>query len=109
MPDAQGPQLWKYQPQDFEAVTVSNSSTPLTAAKAGAAFLAEVTVEVDEIRYRKDGGAPTTQLGVLAGPGEKFYLWSVEITGFRGIAVTNNARVQVQYYGPRTGVRDYKA
>ncbi len=102
------PDLSKYQPSDHETLTISNAAIGLTAAKAGAAFLAEVVCETDQIRYWKDGGTPTTTQGILVGSGERFYLWTVEITGFRGIRVTNDAVLQVTYYLPRTGLRQVR-
>ena len=108
MTDAIGPYLHKFQPIDHETITISNVSKSLTQAKAAKAFLAEIVCETDEIRFWKDGGAPTAAEGILMGPGERLYLWAVEITGFRGIRKTTDATVQVTYYEPRTGVRDYK-
>lgn len=108
MPDVAPVDLRLYQPQDHETLTIGAVSTPLTASKAGAAYLAEIVCETDEIRYWKDGGAPTSTQGVLVGAGEKFYLIGPELIGFRGIRVTADATLQIHYYVPRAGVRAWK-
>ena len=102
------PDLSRYQPNDHETLTVSSASVGLTAAKAGAAFLAEIVCEGDQIRYWKDSSAPTAAQGVLVGAGERFYLWAVESTGFRGIRVTGDATLQVTYYVARSGLRQVR-
>jgi hypothetical protein len=108
MTDAIGPLLYKFQPFNHETLVVSSAVKSLTATLAAKAFLAEIVCEGDEVRFWKDGGSPTTAQGILLGPGERIYLWAVEITGFRAIRKTTDATLQVTYYEPRTGVRDYK-
>lgn len=112
MPETQGPDLRNYQPQDHETLTVSSAAVGLTAAKAGAAVLAEVVCETDQIRYWKDSGIsgnnPTSAQGVLVAADEKFYLVGPELPGFRAIRVATDAKLQVTYYGPRTLKRDWK-
>lgn len=112
MPDTQGPDLRNYQPQDHETLSVTGTAVGLTAAKSGAAALAEIVCEVDSIRYWKDSGItgnnPTAAQGILVGPGERFYLGLPELAGFRAIRVTGSATLQVTYYGPRTLKRDWK-
>jgi hypothetical protein len=112
MPDTQGPDLRNYQPQDHETLTVSLNAVGLTAAKAGAAALAEIVCEVDQIRYWKDSGIsgnnPTGAQGILVAAGEKFYLFVPELIGFRAIRVTADATLQITYYAPRTLNREWK-
>ena len=99
------PDLSKFQPLDHETLTVSNVAVPLTIAKASLAFLAEIVCETDQMRFWKDASNPTTAQGILVGPGERVYLWAVEIIGFRAIRVTGDATLQVTYYVRRTGLR----
>lgn len=112
MPDTQGPDLRNYQPQDHETLAVTGTAVGLTAAKAGAAALAEIVCETDDIRYWKDSGIsgnnPTSAQGILVGAGEKFYLFVPELSGFRAIRVTTTATLQVTYYAPRALNREWK-
>jgi hypothetical protein len=113
MPDTQGPDLRNYQPQDHETLSVGAAAVGLTAAKAGAAALAELVCETDGIRYWKDSGIsgnnPTAAQGILVGAGEKFYLFVPELGGFRAIRVTGDATLQVTYYAPRALNRNWQA
>ena len=99
------PDFSRYQPTDQETLTIGNIAAGLTVAKASLALLTEIVCEVDSYRYWKSGANPTTAQGILVGPGERVYLWAVEIIGFRAIRVTGDATLQVTYYVRRTGLR----
>ena len=99
------PDLSRYQPSDHETLAIGAVATPLTVAKASKAALAEVVCEADQIRYWKDNSNPTGAQGILVGPGERVYLWPLEIVGFKGIRVATDATLQVTYYIRRQGLR----
>lgn len=97
----------------FESLTVSNSSKALTATVYSIpsptdaygntigkkiAKYATISVEVDQIRYRLDGTAPTTTVGHLLNVNDVLYLASEDdIRNIRMIRVTTDATIQVSY------------
>ena len=89
---------------DYEAITV-NTATGFTAAKLAPQGLAGrmvewamLTVETDQIRYRIDGGVPSSSVGHLMNVGDPLVLVGVvAIQNFQAIKVTNNATIQVTY------------
>jgi len=88
---------------DHESLTVTNAVKTLTSAKLNVsgyekAVRVYITVEGDSIRYRLDGGDPSSTVGHLAYTGE-----AIEIEGktnlerFKTIRVTTDATLHVTY------------
>lgn len=78
----------------FKSLTVSNTAIGITPP-TGMSY-AYITVDDDSIRYRIDGGDPTTVLGHLALSGDVIELQNAdEIRNFRAIRVSNDAILQV--------------
>jgi len=82
---------------DFEQVTVDNTAggVALTAETYEGATRAFITIEGTDgiqIRYRMDGGAPTTTVGHLAYVGDVLMLESVsDIANFRAIRTADTS------------------
>lgn len=87
------------KPLNFEKLTVDGTATPLTAAEYAGARTAVICVEDAGIRYRLDGTAPTTAVGISLASGDIVVLQSPEeIAGFQGIATTaTDAVLQIAY------------
>lgn len=85
----------------FERLVVTQSSAiPLTSSVYGNSCMAIMTVEGGRVRTRTDGGLPTTSLGLCHEDGACITLESVdEIVGFRVIATSSNATINVEYKG----------
>lgn len=97
------------RPFAFEQITVGAGSTALTsavyldrsteAAKAQKAMEATITVETNGIRYRVDGGTPTSTVGHLLPSGSAITLvGTTAIANFRAYAPTPSAVLSVTYY-----------
>ena len=93
------------KPFAYEAITVSSSSKALTAATydTGAlkAVMAYMTLETASIRFRVDGGAPTTAVGHLVTQASNVSLTvcgETAIRAFRAIATGTDASLLVTYY-----------
>jgi hypothetical protein len=86
---------------NFEQVTVDATAggVKLTANKYGTSKKASVTVETAQIRFRVDGGVPTTTVGHLADIGDEISLESNEdIVNFKAIRVSStSALITVTY------------
>ncbi|NLE57154.1 MAG: hypothetical protein GX616_02250 [Planctomycetes bacterium] len=88
------------KPTEVETVTVSSTAVGLTAAKYAGAVVALVTVETAPIRVWCNGTAPTSSAGTLMNAGDQRLLQSPEeIAGFKAIAVSADATIQVEYGG----------
>ncbi len=77
-----------YGGSDFEQLTIGNTvnGIALTKAKLGSCNKAIVTVEAASLRYRVDGGFPTSTVGHIAYVGDIIELESSsEMTNFRAI------------------------
>jgi len=71
---------------DHEAITVDNSVQALTAAKAAQADRIFVTAETAEMRFRYDGGDPSTTVGHLIEDGDALILYGTNnIKNFKAI------------------------
>ena len=86
----------------YESRTVSNSVISLNSEiyKNGLekSQKAMISVEVDSIRYRVDGGLPTTTQGFLVNNGDIIELQGYnDIQLFRAIRVTLDATIRVDY------------
>ena len=90
-----------FDAQAFEKITVDNTvgGKALTSGTFGTRRYAYIQVETAPMRFRIDGGAPTTTDGHLVNPGDAIPLDSNEdITAFRAIRTTaTNAVIQVTY------------
>ena len=83
---------------NFESITVSSASLPLTAAEADAFDHAVITVETDSVRFRMDGNAPTASVGHKLDPGDTLVLdGRMELDKARFIRVTTDATIRVSY------------
>ena len=89
----------KVKPMGYEQKTVSTTAVALTAIPAGASR-AIVMVEAQPLRYREDGTAPTSSVGVLCVSATRFELESRQaIEGFKAIrSGGTDSVVSVLYY-----------
>lgn len=86
----------------FERIVVTNAVKVLDSEKykhgAEKAVKAMLSVEGDSIRYRVDGGNPTTTVGFLVNNGDIVELEGFnDIKFFKAIRVTTDATVSVDY------------
>lgn len=88
----------KTAPVGYEQKTVSTTAVTLT--KPAGASRAIVMVEDQPIRYREDGTAPTSSVGVLCPAGTRFELESSSaISNFKAIrSGGTDGVISVNYY-----------
>ena len=95
------------QAYDYEAITVSNTAIGCTAAKLSftptlgqirKAHEIHVTIETDSVRYRFDGGTPTSSVGHLATAGTVISVKGPHnLARFLMIRVTGDASAKITY------------
>lgn len=86
-------------PLGFQTITVAGTSIGFTLP-AGTR-MAVASVQVDNIRYRDDGTAPTATVGTLVTAGSSIVVCAPSTGPFRMIRQTNSATVSVSYYGTK--------
>jgi hypothetical protein len=93
--------VWGSKAKDFEQLTVDNTEggIALTASKYSNSQKAVITVETAEIRFRVDGGVPTSTVGHIADEDDQIVLDSAEdIANFRAIRTgSTSATISVSY------------
>lgn len=103
-PQAQG--AFQYHPQGYCQITSLSSAVNLVTASCSTgsvpaqAVIAEICVSVAAIRYRDDGTAPTTALGIPVGAGT-CYPYAVSSGGFGALSLiqqTAGAVVDIAFY-----------
>lgn len=89
----------KVKPLGYEQKTVSTTAVGLTSIPAGASR-AIVMVEAQSLRYREDGTAPTSSVGVLCVATTRFELESRQaILDFKAIrSGSTDSVISVNYY-----------
>ena len=100
--DARLSVIGKYKSYDFETITVTDEAIGLTAAKlitTPRPKRVSIAVETAQMRYRKDGTAPTSSVGVIINVMDTFYIEGVvEMANFRAIRTTvTSGKLQVHY------------
>lgn len=86
------------EPNGFETIAGAAASTALTVPTGSTKAL--ISVEDQDVRYRDDGIAPTSSVGILLQAGrEKFYEGGVAgLAAFRLIELSASTEVNVLYY-----------
>ena len=80
----------------YESMTVSTTAVGITDSVRSGRDRALITVETDEVRFRTDGGAPTSSEGHIAAAGSSIVLDSAEeLVNFLAIRVTSDATLKV--------------
>ena len=91
------------QPVGYRQLAVSTASIALGSATGGipaGAQRAVINVEANDIRWRDDGVAPTSSVGMLAKSTTMFELPSLaSITAFHAIRASADAVLNITYYG----------
>ena len=98
-----------YQPLGYCQITSLATAVALVSASCSSgsvpagATMAEICVEVQSVRYRDDGTAPTTSVGMLISPGSATLptCYPYAITPFSAaqfIAVTGSPVIDVSFY-----------
>lgn len=90
----------RYAPLGYCQLTSVAASTALAACAGGVpatATVAQLCVEVQAVRYRDDGVAPTAAIGMPAAAGVCFPI-SGNLSAIRFIQVTAGAIVNVSFY-----------
>lgn len=91
------------KPKGFRTLAVSNTAVALASATGGipkGATRAVISVASDAIRWRDDSTAPTASVGIYVAANASLELPSLEsINGFKAIRVTNDAALNIAYYG----------
>lgn len=86
---------YSYRPLGYQQIT-SLSAATLLAPPAGAT-MALINVSGAAIRYRDDGVAPTSSLGMPVGTNEQFQ-YSGDLTGVEFIQQGSSATLDILYY-----------
>lgn len=103
-PQAQG--AFQYHPMGYCQITSLSSAVAMATASCSTgsvpaqAVIAEICVSAAAIRYRDDGTAPTTSLGIPVGAGTCFP-YAVSAGGFGQLQIiqqTSGAIVDVSFY-----------
>lgn len=84
-------------PNGYEQLTSLSSATGLTPP-AGARF-ALIQCETANVRFRDDGTAPTTTVGMLLVAGAAPWLYSGNLAAIKFIQVAAGAVLDVTFYG----------
>lgn len=84
---------------NFEELVVTNAATiGCTRSKATNVFTATITVEDNPVRFRTDGGDPTTTSGHLLQAGDVLKISSMfDVLNFKIIAVSGDAKLAISY------------
>ncbi len=84
----------------YEDLTVGSTAVTFTAATYSGADWVMFSVENGPIRFRLDGGTPTTSVGDLARVGDRITLESrEELKGFKAIRVDGTSATLRVHYG----------
>lgn len=84
-----------YGPLGYQQITGMSGATLLTVPAT--ARVAEIVVEAQGIRYRDDGTAPTSTVGIPVAAGVSFQ-YSGNLSGIQFIQQTSGAILNVSYY-----------
>jgi hypothetical protein len=80
----------------YQQLTSLSSAAALTVP-AGAT-VALIHAESQSIRWRDDGTAPTTTVGMPVAAGENIF-FTGSLSGFKAIEVSASAKLNISYYG----------
>ena len=90
----------RYAPLGYQQISALSSAINLTVPTG--ARIAEICVEVASVRYRDDGTAPTSSVGVLVAPLSSSipncFQYSGGLTAIQFIAVSGSPIIDVAYY-----------
>lgn len=84
-------------PLGYQQLTSLSASTGLTVP-TGAVF-AIFAVETQNARWRDDGTAPTSTVGIKITTADSLYEYWGDLTKLRFIEITASAKLNVSYYG----------
>lgn len=85
-----------YAPLGYQQYTSLSSATNLSGYPPEAT-IAEIIVEAQGIRYRDDGTAPTSSIGMPVAAGNAFQ-YSGDLSAIQFIQQTSGAIINVSYY-----------
>lgn len=89
-----------YSPIGFQKLTVSSTAVGFTLPTSMQVRAVNFTCETDQIRFRVDGSNPDSTTGVLVNDGDIVDLLNVDaINNFKAIRITNDATIQIHYFG----------
>lgn len=86
-------------PMGYQQLTVSSVAVGFTIPQTRVLRLAIVTVEVNPIRFRDDGTAPTASVGMLVQNNVSIAVCGVAASAFRAIRTGSDAVLSISYYG----------
>ena len=89
------------KPLGFQQITSLSAAANLTPP-AGASF-AVINPETQAVRWRDDGTAPTSSIGMLLAVGDEF-TYQGDLTKIQFIEVTSSAVLNVSYYAATGGL-----
>lgn len=87
----------KLYPKDYQKLTVSSTSVPLTVPQV--AEVAVVHVETNPVRYRDDGTDPTSNDGPKVSEGGAIVVCEGSLRDIEFIATGSDATLHILYYG----------
>ena len=90
-----------YTPLGYQQITPVPAGTTLTIPTGTAPRIVEICVETNNVRYRDDGTAPTTTVGipvVVTSTVPTCFQYSGSLTAIQFTQVTSPATLDVSYY-----------
>ena len=84
-------------PINYEQITSLSAAKGLTAATYDGATYAVIQAETQDVRWRDDGTAPTTSVGMLLSAGQQIAYYG-DLSAIKFIEVTASAKLNVSYY-----------
>lgn len=85
------------KPKGFQQITSLAASTALTVPDG--TQLALIQCETQNVRWRDDGNAPTTSVGMLMTTSSDVLIYNGSLLDIRFIEVSASAKLNVAYYG----------
>ena len=86
-----------YTPLGYQQLAAVTSATALSLTVPNASRIAQICVGATAVRYRDDGTAPTSSLGMTAAAAGCFQ-YSAALTAIQFISVSTTTTLDVSYY-----------
>jgi len=85
-------------PLGFQQFTGSTTGTAQGLTVPTGASIAYMTGEVQAVRYRDDGTAPTTSVGILIPVSQLPFIYTGPLTNFQFIGAVGGSILNISYY-----------
>lgn len=85
-------------PLGYQQLMAAELATAQNLSPPAGAVLALIVPEVEAVRWRDDGTAPTTTVGMLLSPGLLPFVYTADLSTIEFIAASSGAILNVSYY-----------